>query len=85
MIADYTQQRNLQRAVLQKIEQHGTASGPYGLRTDVEEQVVDDDEHAAGDSAALCVSNIQFSPAGLGAADHAERVQLEHAPRSRRR
>ena len=28
VIADYTQQRNLQRAVLQKIEQHGTANGP---------------------------------------------------------
>jgi hypothetical protein len=28
VIADYTQQRNLQRAVLQKIEQHGTATGP---------------------------------------------------------
>ena len=27
VIADYTQQRNLQRAVLQKIDQHGTATG----------------------------------------------------------
>jgi len=26
VIADYTQQRNLQRAVLHKIEQHGTAA-----------------------------------------------------------
>ena len=26
VIADYTQQRNLQRAVLQKIEEHGTAA-----------------------------------------------------------
>ena len=28
VIADYTQQRNLQRAVLQKIEAHGTDPAP---------------------------------------------------------
>jgi hypothetical protein len=28
VIADYTQQRNLQRAVLAKIEEHGAATAP---------------------------------------------------------